>query len=248
MAFFPELSLGLAFTLISLAPMVPDWISRKNEPKIKPKDLWAEYTKGGNTEKAEYITVSASGTNAICITAVVVTHPSSSDTYAFLPGEVAIGSNGNVQEGRLRCLWIDRLDNNGISATHIQGFQVHLPDFKLDTPPLASGRGILARCVTLWLNLERMIPSTKWYNIATMYGLWCKEDWFDTLHKTNCFPQRPSGFGEGGEVRVIVAEATSNGKTRKYYKKFTVRECHSIHGHWFYRLDDLTGMAHEGGK
>jgi hypothetical protein len=120
------------------------------------KDLWANYVIKGNTEKAEYITVSASGIDAICISAVTVTFPNVGDTYAFLPGEVAAVCNNHNPKydyhwseseatiqfsnpktstsavARPKCLWIDKPDRNGAKATHYQGFQVHLIDFKLD--------------------------------------------------------------------------------------------------------------------
>lgn len=54
-----------------------------------PKDLWADYMHRDNNEKAEYMTVSAAGIDAICISAISVTYPSTNDIYAFLPGEVA---------------------------------------------------------------------------------------------------------------------------------------------------------------
>jgi hypothetical protein len=213
--FFAEIGLSVAFTMISLAPMVPEWLHGNPKPQTKvnmlvglpplnsneqkdkdeiyeklsyggcapevslfnangdrvgysrnwkckhvidqnsPTDIWADYIKPGNTEKAEYITVSASGTDAICISAIAVTYPTSSDTYAFLPGEVAAVCNthnpdykyswspsassiqfksqsGQTQDGRPKCLWIDKPDDDGDSTTHYQGFQVHLPDFKLD--------------------------------------------------------------------------------------------------------------------
>jgi hypothetical protein len=215
MSFFAELGLSTAFTMISLAPMVPEWLRGNPQPQTKinvmvglpplspkqqaekdhiykqlsyggcapeislfnangdrvghyrnwncdkvidqnsPTDLWADYLKKGNTEKAEYITVAAAGTDAICISAVAVTYPTSSDTYAFLPGEVAAVCNnyksefdyywsesettvqfrsesGKTQDGRPKCMWIDQADSDGNKATHYEGFQVHLPDFKLD--------------------------------------------------------------------------------------------------------------------
>jgi hypothetical protein len=156
-ALFAEMGLSVAFTLISLAPMVPDLFKgaepgpqtrinvmaglpqltqeqQKNQQSREEayqemsyggcapdvslfnsngdrvgyyrnicnndkegdhinqnniKDLWANYVTKGNTEKAEYITVSASGIDAICISAITVTFPNVGDTYAFLPGEVA---------------------------------------------------------------------------------------------------------------------------------------------------------------
>lgn len=61
-------------------------------------DVKADYFKKGNTEKADYITISASGTDAICISPITVTFPASSDTYAFLPGEVAAVCNNHKPE------------------------------------------------------------------------------------------------------------------------------------------------------
>jgi hypothetical protein len=132
-----------------------NWNCEKVIDQNSPTDLWADYLKKGNTEKAEYITVSASGADAICISAVAVTYPTSSDTYAFLPGEVAAVCNeykpdfnyywsesettvqfrsesGKTQDGRPKCLWIDQADSHGNKASHYEGFQIHLPDFKLD--------------------------------------------------------------------------------------------------------------------
>jgi hypothetical protein len=235
MSFFAELGLSTAFTMISLAPMVPDWIKGNPQPQTKinvmvglpplnpeqqqekdklykelsyggcaPEmslfnangdrvgysrnwnckhvidqnsltDVWADYFKKGNTEKAEYITVSASGTDAICISAITVTFPASSDTYAFLPGEVAAVCNnhkpeynyywsesatsvqfrsesGTTKDARPKCLWIDKPDDDGEKATHCEGFQVHLPDFK-------DGKRILHTCATHWLAL---VPTISW--------------------------------------------------------------------------------------
>jgi hypothetical protein len=125
MSFIAELGLSTAFTMISLAPMVPEWLRGNPQPQTKinvmvglpplspeqqaekdhiykqlsyggcapeislfnangdrvghyrnwncdkvidqnsPTDLWADYLKKSNTEKAEYITVAAAGTDAI---------------------------------------------------------------------------------------------------------------------------------------------------------------------------------------
>jgi hypothetical protein len=215
MSFFAELGLSTTFTMISLVPMVPEWLRGNPQPQTKinvmvglpplspeqqaekdhiykqlsyggsapeislfnangdrvghyrnwncdkvidqnsPTDLWADYRKEGNTEKAEYITVAATGTDAICISAVAVTYPTSSDTYAFLSGEVAAVCNnyksefdyywsesettvqfrsesGKTHDGRPKCMWIDQADSDGNKVTHYEGFQVNLPDFKLD--------------------------------------------------------------------------------------------------------------------
>ncbi|KAH7397368.1 hypothetical protein BKA66DRAFT_566479 [Pyrenochaeta sp. MPI-SDFR-AT-0127] len=216
MSLFVEIGLSVAFTLISLAPMVADWAKANNGPQTRinvlvgmpplspeqhpdkekvyaaqsyggcapeislfnpngdrvgyymnkdcknrihqnnPRDLMADYIKTGGTEVAEYITVAAAGIDAICISAIAVTFPASSDTYAFLPGEVAAicrnhnekleyywsesetsvqfrnPDTGTTQMARPKCLWIDRPDNKGVRATRYQGFQVHLPDFKRD--------------------------------------------------------------------------------------------------------------------
>lgn len=340
---FPELGLGLAFTLISLAPMVPDFVGQNDHPKIKvnvmaglpnitveehsdreriykdrsfggsaptislfnangdrvgflrnkggkntikqnqPKDLMIDYIEGGNTEKAEYMTVTAGGNDAICISAIWLTHPASSDSYAFLPGEVAHvcqqhdpeknyytsqsstsiqfkGPDGNVKEARPRCMWIDKPDNKGRSATHFQGFQVHLPDFKLDNTtfksweqdpaqmcdslarfgaydisnevmcpqifipapkygarlPLREVRGCLPSIIPaaedgkLWPDVcdDPRLQLQDRFNIAMMYDIWCKRDWFyycvDAFGVCdNNFDQRKRSIGprEKNEVR-----------------------------------------------
>lgn len=127
------------------------------------KELRADYLKKGNTEKAEYMTVSAAGIDAICISAVTVSFPNAGDTYAFLPGEVAAickdhdpkkydyhwseseatvqFSNPKTQTSvvaRPKCMWLDKPDRQGAKATHYQGFQVHLIDFKLDNSTWAA--------------------------------------------------------------------------------------------------------------
>ncbi|KAI4627654.1 uncharacterized protein J4E87_004218 [Alternaria ethzedia] len=159
---YEKLSYGGCAPEVSLFNANGDRVGYSKNKKCKqvisqnsPTDIWADYIKPGETEKAEYITVSASGTDAICISAIAVTYPTSSDTYAFLPGEVAAICNthnpdykyswspsatqiqfksesGQTQDGRPKCLWIDKPDDDGDSATHYEGFQVHLPDFKLD--------------------------------------------------------------------------------------------------------------------
>lgn len=120
------------------------------------KDYQATYHDGVDTQKPEYILVQASGPDAICLAAVTVTHPQSSDTYAFLPGETGKvcgdwnqemfniswsnsgqtvqfkSPDGKMEAARPKCLWIDSPDSGMTSATGIKGFQVHLPDFKLD--------------------------------------------------------------------------------------------------------------------
>lgn len=148
-----ELGLSAAFTLISLAPVVPDWLEGDPGPQItvnvmagtpvipedqfrnrdkyteeqsfggcapdisffgpngdrvaykrnqgcdrsgngnriekgSPKDIMADFIGENNLEKPEYITVSAQGTDAICISAVTI-KPPSGELYAFLPGEMA---------------------------------------------------------------------------------------------------------------------------------------------------------------
>ncbi|KAF2184700.1 hypothetical protein K469DRAFT_496934, partial [Zopfia rhizophila CBS 207.26] len=142
-----ELGLGLAFTIISLARSIPDWIKKNDSPKTKvqvymgippitpnddkdkiykersysgsapnialfnmnrdriglyrndngkkmigqnsPGDILVDYFKEDSTEKAEYVTVSASGPDAICITSVTVTTPNTDNMWAITPGEVA---------------------------------------------------------------------------------------------------------------------------------------------------------------
>lgn len=121
-------------------------------------EIQAEFLDDGNYQKPEYIVVSASGTDAICITAITVTHPMSQDTYSFLPGEMAVAcdiwdknidypheesnaqiqfqdsKSGQKQEARPHCMWIDGGSKEGDSGdtTEWKGFQVHLPDFKPD--------------------------------------------------------------------------------------------------------------------
>lgn len=153
MALETELGLSAAFTLISLAPAVPDWLEGDPGPQItvnvmagtpvipedqfcnreryteeqsfggcapdisffgpngdrvaykrnqgcdrkgsgnriekgSPKDIMADFIGENNLEKPEYITVSAQGTDAMCISVVTV-KPPSGELYAFLPGEMA---------------------------------------------------------------------------------------------------------------------------------------------------------------
>ncbi|KAF2437197.1 hypothetical protein P171DRAFT_478182 [Karstenula rhodostoma CBS 690.94] len=210
MAFAPlmaELGLGAAFTMIALAPMVPEWVKKPEGPKMNVKILagspddnsdntfggavpqialfdvngerlgyWRNeggkellgkgntadkqvgYIKEKDNRKPEYITLTASGFEGICITSVVVFHPESSDTFAFLPGEIAaqcesvwdehdgeslLWSNqvtniqfqspaGKKGTARPKCLWIDSPDENGKTTTKWKGLGTHLPDFKLD--------------------------------------------------------------------------------------------------------------------
>jgi hypothetical protein len=102
----------------------------------------------------EYMTLTASGTDAICLVAVTVTHPTSSDMFAFLPGEIAsvcsdwdpdndynwaysdtpvyFEYQGEQQMSRPKCLWIDSIDANSQRSTKWKGMSVHFPDFKLD--------------------------------------------------------------------------------------------------------------------
>jgi hypothetical protein len=128
------------------------------------KELHATYHHDGDNQKPEYIIVQSSGVDAICIAAVTVTHPTSSDTYAFLPGEVGKvcsdwdpaadyswsnsgavvqfkGPEGNTAEARPKCMWIDSPDKDKKSATSWKGFQVHLPDFKMDNSKFKSWEG-----------------------------------------------------------------------------------------------------------
>lgn len=80
----------------------------------------------------------------------------STDTYAFLPGETGKvcgdrdskqfpitwsnsgtsiqfkGPDGRTVSERPKCLWIDSPDSKLQTSTPTKGFQVHLPDFKLD--------------------------------------------------------------------------------------------------------------------
>jgi hypothetical protein len=128
------------------------------------KELHATYHHDGDNQKPEYIIVQSSGVDAICIAAVTVTHPTSSDTYAFLPGEVGKvcsdwdpaadyswsnsgavvqfrGPEGNTAEARPKCMWIDSPDKDKKSTTSWKGFQVHLPDFKMDNSKFKSWEG-----------------------------------------------------------------------------------------------------------
>ncbi|KAH7079653.1 hypothetical protein FB567DRAFT_533065 [Paraphoma chrysanthemicola] len=219
MALALELGLSAAFTLISLAPMVPEWMKENKGPQIRinvmaglpalnaeqqknreqayeelgfggcapdislfnpngdrigfyrnvgcnndkgnhikqnsPEDLFTDYIQKDNVEKPEYITVSAAGEDAICISAITVTPPSG-EMYAFLPGEMAAvckehnpkqdwswsesaatiqfknPKTGTTADARPKCLWIDKPKKDGHKMTHYQGFQVHLTDFKYD--------------------------------------------------------------------------------------------------------------------
>jgi hypothetical protein len=128
------------------------------------KELHATYHNAGETQKPEYIIVQSSGIDAICIAAVTVTHPASSDTYAFLPGEVCKtcgdwdpdndyswsnsaavvqfkGPDGSTAEARPKCMWLDSPDSNKAVATQWKGFQVHLPDFKMDNSKFKAWEG-----------------------------------------------------------------------------------------------------------
>lgn len=119
------------------------------------KEVQALYHNEGDNQTPEYILVQASGHDAICIAAITVTHPASSDTFAFLPGEVAQvcsdwdnnqdyawsnsevaiqfkGKDGTTAAERPKCMWIDSPDGNRDAATPWKGFQVHLHDFKMD--------------------------------------------------------------------------------------------------------------------
>jgi hypothetical protein len=129
-------------------------------------EVHASYLQKANNEKPEYITVTASGIDAVCLAALIVTHPTSSDTYAFLPGEVGKvcsdfeddtgnfypwgysaasvqfkGPEGNTAMARPKCLWIDSPDESKQVATPWKGFQVHLPDFKLDNSTFKKWEG-----------------------------------------------------------------------------------------------------------
>ncbi|KAF1971957.1 hypothetical protein BU23DRAFT_599902 [Bimuria novae-zelandiae CBS 107.79] len=132
---------------------------KKTISKGSMVELQVPYIKTDDNQKPEYITLTASNFDAVCIVSVVVTHPTSSDTYAFLPGEVAGVCKDQVWEGeenstlvseqvssiqfknpndgqmalaRPKCLWIDSADEHGEKRTKWKGMSVHLPDFKLD--------------------------------------------------------------------------------------------------------------------
>jgi len=98
--------------------------------------------------------VTASSSDAICISAIAVKHPTSDVTYAFLPGEMAVECgnwdpdndyawsnsdaviqfehNGQTQNERPKCMWIDAPDKSKQAATSWNGFSVHLLDFMKD--------------------------------------------------------------------------------------------------------------------
>jgi hypothetical protein len=225
-----EIGLGIAFTIISLAPSIPEWIKKNDEPKLRvqvrtglpqttnmneqereeeygkvnmgghvpnvvlfnaagdriahyrnkneenmghnaPHDIYAEYFDKKNTQTPEYITVTASGPDAICITSITVTPPNTQEMWAIVPGEVAsecnkLGkswkwaySDTSVQitrsdgkskiDVRPKCLWIDRTGNRGgtVQENNVgsEGFQVHLPDFKLDNSKWKEWEGDLSQ-------------------------------------------------------------------------------------------------------
>jgi hypothetical protein len=223
-----ELGLGIAFTIISLAPSIPEWIKKNEGPKLRvqirtglpqtpgmdekerekeydrvsmaghvpnvvlfnaagdriahyrnrksenmghnaPHDIFADYFDDKNTQTPEYITITASGPDAICITSVTVTPPNTQEMWAIVPGEVAsecnklgknwswgysdasvqiTSSDGKTKEDvRPKCLWIDKtgkrdgtLQENNIGY---EGFMVHLPDFKLDNSKWKEWQGDL---------------------------------------------------------------------------------------------------------
>lgn len=226
-----EIGLGIAFTIISLAPSIPDWLKKNESPQIRvqirtglpqtegldekarketysklsmggavpnivlfnangdriahhrnkggkkkmeqdaPHDVLADYFTKGSTQTPEYITITASGPDAICITSVTVTPPNTQEMWALVPGEIAAECSGRgkvwpwyysagsvqitSQDGktkedvRPRCLWIDKSgDYDGTyqeSSVGFEGFQVHLPDFKLDNSKWKEWQGDLGQ-------------------------------------------------------------------------------------------------------
>ncbi|KAF2689398.1 hypothetical protein K458DRAFT_484129 [Lentithecium fluviatile CBS 122367] len=119
-----------------------------------PHDIFAEYFDQGSTQTPEYISVTASGSDAVCITSVSVTPPNTKEMWAFLPGEIAAecagqgktwpwfysqasitvkSEDGFTEENvRPRCLWIDRSSEEQAASVPFEGFSAHLPDFKVD--------------------------------------------------------------------------------------------------------------------
>lgn len=149
-----EIGLGIAFTIISLAPSIPDWLKKNESPQIRvqirtglpqtegldekarketysklsmggavpnivlfnangdriahhrnkggkkkmeqdaPHDVLADYFTKGSTQTPEYITITASGPDAICITSVTVTPPNTQEMWALVPGEIAAECSG----------------------------------------------------------------------------------------------------------------------------------------------------------
>jgi hypothetical protein len=225
-----EIGLSLAFTLISLAPSIPDWLSKNDGPKLRvqirtglpttegmdenarkeeyekvsmgghipnvvlfnaagdriayyqnannkkmghnaPTDIYADYFDSENTQTPEYITITASADDAVCITSVTVTPPNTQEMWAMVPGEVAsecnkrgktwqwaysdasvqiASSDGKSKEDvRPKCLWIDRTATNGPrtdpNSVGAEGFQIHLPDFKLDNSKWKEWEGDLSQ-------------------------------------------------------------------------------------------------------
>jgi hypothetical protein len=109
------------------------------------EDYYATYHTDSGTQKPEYILVQASGPDAICLSAVIVTHPKSGKvcggwdanqfdiSWSNSGAPVQFKSpDGKVVADRPKCPWIDSPDSSLTSSTATKGFQVHLPDFKLD--------------------------------------------------------------------------------------------------------------------
>ncbi|KAF2675824.1 hypothetical protein K458DRAFT_397586 [Lentithecium fluviatile CBS 122367] len=102
-----------------------NWNCNSKIDQNVPSDLWADYINGKDLEKAEYITVLASGNDAMM--GKMFRWSYSSATVQFK------GPDGKTQDARPRCLWIDKNERDGnLMATDFEGFQVHLPDFKID--------------------------------------------------------------------------------------------------------------------
>lgn len=116
----------------------------------------------GGWKKAspEYISVSASGADAICITGITIIHPTTEIKYSFVPGEIAVICNTLIQDdgakypvgesatsykfekdgqehiARPRCLALDKTDEQDgkirQSSTRYEGFTARIIDFKPD--------------------------------------------------------------------------------------------------------------------
>ncbi|KAF3481754.1 uncharacterized protein GIQ15_04513 [Arthroderma uncinatum] len=98
-----------------------------------------------NTELPTYISISASGTDAICISSIAVTPPTNADYFAFL-GDTAkacgatwyyssqpiktTDESGDIKYYKPACFWIDGPGDNGKTTGNLpQGIGIHLTDF-----------------------------------------------------------------------------------------------------------------------
>ncbi|KAF1984884.1 hypothetical protein K402DRAFT_455480 [Aulographum hederae CBS 113979] len=134
---------------------------RVNENKIEhesSRKIQVESWNKNNAATPEYMTISASSADTVCITHVVVTSAQTEETYAIVPGMVAqecnkVGKNypwypssrsvqmRNPQTGssdpiQLNCLMIGQPLNGRTEFPKVrvpfEGFSAHLYDFKLD--------------------------------------------------------------------------------------------------------------------